>query len=234
MATILGAIGSWITGTALPGVINFFVGGVSIVASAVGGWFGAVLLILFVISLITAAVIAYYKGFFNSVKDKYENVQLIDEKHIFEELNSHQGQSANLEAKLTFFEKDLNEEVNNLITEHNIEEDKASSMNMFINSIIDLINKAGKAGENICQRNFDLYGNSVTTLNFKYNKEEHKIILTFTFYDEKLFEYLTLLIEMINKRGYILEKNYEEQLKTFEIEKNDVNNFKIKIIDYNK
>ena len=235
MATILGAIGSWITGTALPGVINFFVGGVSIMASFFGSWLGAILLIVFAIGIITTAVISYYKDFFNSVKNNYENAQLIDEKKIFQELDNHQGQSATVGVKFTFFEKELDEEVNNLIAEHNIEEEKTTSMKIFINSIIDLINKAGKAGENICQRSFDLYGDGTTSLNFNYKKEEHKICLSFTFYDEKLFEYLTLLIEMINKRGISLQKkNYEEDFKTFDIQKGDINIYRIIIFDNNK
>ena len=165
--------------------------------------------------------------------NKYDD---IDEKKIFEELEKHSNSAAaEIKVKLTVFEKDLFTEVNKLIDEENIEEYKISSMQIFICYIIDLINKVGKAGEITCQKIFDLYGNTTVSFCFKYNKEENKIILTFTFYDEKLFEYLKPLIKIIKRKGYTLQnKNYEEEFKTFEIDKDSVNIYKIIIINYNK
>ena len=58
MSSILAAIGSWISGTVIPGVVNIFVAGVKIAASLVGSYIGGLLLIVFAIALITAAVIA--------------------------------------------------------------------------------------------------------------------------------------------------------------------------------
>ena len=230
MASVLSAIGSWISGVAFPSIINFFVEGVAIVVSFIGSPLGAVLLLVFAIALITAAVIAYYKGFFNTVKQKYENVNLVDEKKIFEQLDSHKGEAANLETQLTFFEKDINEEVNNLISEEKIEDNKTSSMNIFINTIIDLIKKAGNGGENTCKKNFKLCGDSCASLLFKYNKDDHQATLTFSFYDEILFEYLILLLKMIIKKGYNLQnKNYEEEFKNFDIDRDSVNIYKLKI-----
>ena len=164
------------------------------------------LIITFVIVVITVGVIIKFKELFNSIQRKYENAEISDQKKFFNDLDKNRDKSGKVELKLTTFDKEINKEVTNLITEHNIEEEKINSMNIFINSIINLINNAGKAGENISQNSFDLYGGSIASLYFKYNKEEHKITLAFSFYDEKLFEYLKLLIEMINKKGYNLQK----------------------------
>lgn len=228
MSSILRAIGNWITGKAIPSVINFFVGGIDILTTFIFSCLCAVLILIFTISLITNEVIEYFQNFFNSVKEKYENAQLVDEKKIFEELETHKGEAANIETKLTFFDKNSNEEVNNLIKEENIEESKKTSMNLFINEIIDLIGKAGNGGENACQKNYNLYGSSCACLNFKYTKEKHEIKLSFTFYDEKLFEYLILLIKMLKKKGYNLEKkNYEKEFKSFQIDNDSVNVYRL-------
>ena len=55
MATVLAAIGSWITGVAIPAVTEFIVGGVTIIANLIG-W-PCLMLIGFAIALITTAVI---------------------------------------------------------------------------------------------------------------------------------------------------------------------------------
>ena len=150
-------------------------------------------------------------------------------------MDKNRDKSLKFDLLLTTFDKEINKEVTNLITEHKIEEEKINSMNIFINSIINLINNAGKSGENTSQKCFNLYGGSIAILYFKYNKEEHKITLAFSFYDEKFFEYLKLLIEMINKKGYHLQKkNYEDDFKAYDIDKDSINTYKIIIINYNK
>ena len=212
---------------------KIIVDGVSIVASFIGSLsLDSFLLIVFAITIITAGVISYYRGFFDSLEQNYENAQIVDQKAFFQQLDEHKGEAASIEQKITFFDPYLNKEVTNLINEENIEENKISSMNIFINDIITLVSKAKNGGENACQKNYNLYGGSCACLNFKYNKENHKIILTFSFYDKKLFEYLIPLLKMINKKGYHLQKdNYEEDFIKFDIDADTVNVYKMIIIN---
>jgi len=228
MASILASIGSWLAGAVVPAV-KIFVEGVSIVASFLGSLsLGSILMIVFAIALVTVAVIAYYEGFFNDIRNKYENVQLFDVKKIFEKLDAHKGEAAIIEQKLSFCDKDLSKEINNLISEENIEEKKISTMNLFVSDIMSLIAKAGKSGENTCQKNFNLYDNGSALLSYKYKKKEHQIILVFSFYDRKLFEYLIPLIKILRKKGYNLEKkNYETEFKSFHLDEDNVNSYKI-------
>ena len=117
MSAILTAIGSWIAGCVVPAV-EFIVEGVSIVASFLGCLsLGQILCIVLAIALITAAVITYYKNFTSQLNEKYEDAQLIDEKKVFEQLDAHKGESANIETKITFFEKEMKKEVDQLIKE---------------------------------------------------------------------------------------------------------------------
>ena len=68
--------------------------------------------------------------------------------------------------------------------------------------------------ENSIRKNYNLHENGLAMLYFKYIKNENTIILSFTFYDGKIFEYLKYLIKMLNKKGYDLEnKNYENDLQ---------------------
>ena len=228
MSAILTAIGSWIAGCVVPAV-EFIVEGVSIVASFLGSLsLGQILCIVLAIALITAAVITYYKNFTSQLNEKYEDAQLIDEKKVFEQLDAHKGESANIETKITFFEKEMKKEVDQLIKEENIEEKKKTSMELFVNSIVSMVSKAGKSGENKCQKSYDLYEESIASLNYVYNKQNHKIILSFSFYDEKIFEYLKVLIKVLKKKNYNLEnKNYENDFERFYVDKDSENNYKI-------
>ena len=228
MSAILTAIGSWIAGCVVPAV-EFIVEGVSIVASFLGSLsLGQILCIVLAIALITAAVITYYKNFTSQLNEKYEDAQLIDEKKVFEQLDAHKGESANIETKITFFEKEMKKEVDQLIKEENIEEEKKSSMEIFINSIVNIVSKAGKSVENKFQKCYYLYDESIVCLNYRYNKQNHKIILSFTFFDEKIFEYLKVLIKILKKKDYNLEnKNYENDFDRFYVDKDSENNYKI-------
>ena len=117
MSAILTAIGSWIAGCVVPAV-EFTVEGVSIVASFLGSLsLGQILCIVLAIALITVAVITLYKNFTSQLNEKYEDAQLIDEKKVFEQLDAHKGESANIETKITFFEKEMKKEVDQLIKE---------------------------------------------------------------------------------------------------------------------
>ena len=208
------AIGSWIAGTAIPAVVNFLVAGVEIAASLVGSYIGGLLLIVFAIALITAAVIAYYNGFFESVEKNYDNTQIVDKDQVFKQLNEYKGEAATIETNLTFFDKKISEDVNKLLTQEKVEKNKASLMSIFINSILSIISKVKKGGENSIRKNYNLHENGLAMLYFKYIKNENTIILSFTFYDGKIFEYLKYLIKMLNKKGYDLEnKNYENDLQ---------------------
>ena len=230
MSSILTAIGSWISGAFIPGVVDFFVAGVKIAASLVGSYIGGLLLIVFAIALITAAVIAYYNGFFESVEKNYDNTQIVDKDQVFKQLNEHKGEAATIETNLTFFDKNISEDVNKLLIQEKVEKNKASLMSIFINSILSIISKAKKGGENSIRKNYNLHENGLAMLYFKYIKSENTIILSFTFYDGKIFEYLKYLIKMLNKKGYDLEnKNYENDLQNFQINEEDSNLFKIKI-----
>jgi len=135
-----------------------------------------------------------------------------------------------IEANLTFFDKNISEDVNKLLIQEKVEKNKASLMSIFINSILSIISKAKKGGENSIRKNYNLHENGLAMLYFKYIKSENTIILSFTFYDGKIFEYLKYLIKMLNKKGYDLEnKNYENELQNFQINEDDTNLFKIKI-----
>ena len=101
-------------------------------------------------------------------------------------------------------------------------------MEIFVNSIVSMVSKAGKSGENKCQKNYDLYEESIASLCYVYNKQNHKIILSFSFYDEKIFEYLKVLIKILKKKDYNLEnKNYENDFDRFYVDKDSPNLYKI-------
>ena len=207
MASVLAAIGSWIGGVAVPAIANFIIEGVAIVASFISSPF--LLAIGFTIAVITTAVILYYNGFFDSVKKDYKDVQILDEKKIFDELNQHKEEAAQIGMSLTFFEKKLDKEILNCINKENIK------------------NEEKKNGENNNKKNLDLYENGVATLIYKYDKNSGKINLNFVFYDDKIFLYLKFLIKMLKEKGYELEnKNYENEINNFIVD-DAINQFKI-------
>ena len=184
-------------------------------------------MLLQLIVIVTGIVISY-KVFSSYSKEKYEHAQLVDEKKVFEQLDAHKGESAKIVTKITFFEKKTKSEVEQLIKEENIEEKKKSSKEIFVNSIVNILSKAGKIVENKCQKSYDLYDESIVCLNYRYNKQNHKIILSFTFFDEKIFEYLKVLIKILKKKDYNLEnKNYENDFEMFYVEKDLPNLYKI-------
>ena len=230
MATVLAAIGSWITGVAIPAVTQFIVGGVTIIANLIG-W-PCLMLIGFAIALITTAVILYYKGFFNDVRNNYKDVQLDNEKKVFEQLEKHKGEAAHIDVNLSFFDKELTKEVENLVNKENIKnEGKKDTMKLFIKFIVNCVTNAKKNGENKSRKNFDLYEGSVATLTFIYDKNERKIHLNFAFYDDKIVEYLIVLLKILKQKGYQMENEYyEDAIKNFQIE-DDVNKFKIILIN---
>ena len=161
-------------------------------------------------------------------KVKYEDDHIIDEKKMFEQLGALKSESANIETKITFSEKEMKKEVDQLIKEENIEEEKKSSMEIFINSIVNIVSKAEKSVENKFQKCYYLYDESIVCLSYVYNKQNHKIILSFTFYDEKIFEYLKVLIKILKKKDYNLEnKNYENDFDRFYVDKDSPNLYKI-------
>ena len=161
-------------------------------------------------------------------KVKYEDDHIIDEKKMFEQLDALKSESANIETKITFSEKEMKKEVDQLIKEENIEETKKSSMEIFINSIVNIVSKAGKSVENKFQKCYYLYDESIVCLNYRYNKQNHKIILSFTFFDEKIFEYLKVLIKILKKKDYNLEnKNYENDFDRYYVDKDSPNLYKI-------
>ena len=230
MATVLAAIGSWITGVAIPAVTEFIVGGVTIIANLIG-W-PCLMLIGFAIALITAAVIVYYIGFFNDVRNNYKDVQLDNEKVVFQELEKHKGEAAHIDVNLSFFDKDLTKEVESLVNKENIKnEEKKDTMKFFLKYIVNCVINAKKNGENKSKRNLELYEGSVTTLTFIYDKNERKIYLNFAFYDDKIVEYLIVLLKILKHKGYQMENEYyEDEIKNFQF-KEDVNNFKIILIN---
>ena len=106
MSSLLGAITSWLGGS-IVSAVKFLIGGVKIVVSFLGSYaLGPILLLLISIALITAAVIAYYKGFFSKVKEE-KNAELVNEKAFFKELDANEGKAGKIEQKLTFFEKEI-------------------------------------------------------------------------------------------------------------------------------
>ena len=226
MASVLAAIGSWIAGVAVPAITQFIIEGVAIVASFISSPF--LLAIGFAIAVITTAVILYYKGFFNSVKKDYKEVQILEEKKIFDELDQHKEEAAHIGLNLTFFEKNLNEEILNYINKENIKnEEKKSTLRVFIGYVLSLVTNAKKNGENNNKKNLDLYESGVATLIYKYDKNNGKINLNFVFYDDKIFLYLKFLIKMLKEKGYELEnKNYENEINNFIVE-DAINQFKI-------
>ena len=170
----------------------------------------------------------FFRLFSSFSIEKYEDAHIIDEKKMFEQLDAHKSETANIETKITFFEKEMKKEVDQLIKEENIEETKKSSMEIFINSIVNIVSKAGKSVENKFQKSYELYDESIVCLNYRYNKQNHKIILSFTFFDEKIFEYLKVLIKILKKKDYNLEnKNYENDFERFYVDKDSENNYKI-------
>ena len=221
MATVLAAIGSWITGVAIPAVTQFIVGGVTIIANLIG-W-PCLMLIGFAIALITTAVILYYKGFFNDVRNNYKDVQLDNEKKVFEQLEKHKGEAAHIDVNLSFFDKELTKEVENLVNKENIKnEGKKDTMKLFIKFIVNCVTNAKKNGENKSRKNFDLYEGSVATLTFNLN---------FAFYDDKIVEYLIVLLKILKQKGYQMENEYyEDAIKNFQFD-DDVNKFKIILIN---
>ena len=226
MASVLAAIGSWIAGVAVPAITQFIIEGVAIVASFISSPF--LLAIGFAIAVITTAVILYYKVFFNSVKKDYKEVQILEEKKIFDELDQHKEEAAHIGLNLTFFEKNLNEEILNYINKENIKnEEKKSTLRVFIGYVLSLVTNAKKNGENNNKKNLDLYESGVATLIYKYDKNNGKINLNFVFYDDKIFLYLKFLIKMLKEKGYELEnKNYENEINNFIVE-DAINQFKI-------
>ena len=226
MASVLAAIGSWIAGVAVPAITQFIIEGVAIVASFISSPF--LLAIGFTIAVITTAVILYYNGFFDSVKKDYKDVQILDEKKIFDELNQHKEEAAHIGLNLTFFEKNLNEEILNYINKENIKnEEKKSTLRVFIGYVLSLVINAKKNGENNNKKNLDLYESGVATLIYKYDKNNGKINLNFVFYDDKIFLYLKFLIKMLKEKGYELEnKNYENEINNFIVD-DAINQFKI-------
>ena len=130
MASVLAAIGSWIGGVAVPAIANFIIEGVAIVASFISSPF--LLAIGFTIAVITTAVILYYNGFFDSVKKDYKDVQILDEKKIFDELNQHKEEAAQIGMSLTFFEKKLDKEILNCINKENIKNEEKKILCIFL------------------------------------------------------------------------------------------------------
>ena len=57
-------------------------------------------------------------------KVKYEDDHIIDEKKMFEQLDALKSESANIETKITFSEKEMKKEVDQLIKKENIKEKK--------------------------------------------------------------------------------------------------------------
>jgi hypothetical protein len=226
MSSILAAIATWISGAVIP-AIEFLIEGVTIAVSFIGTPIGAVLLCVFAIALITVAVISYYQNLFDSVEKNYENAQIVDKEGIFKQLNDHKGEAATIETNLTFFENKINDEVNKLLTQEKVSKDKASLINIFINSILSSIKNAKKGGENIFRKSYQLHEKGLALLYFNYKKKECKITLSFTFYDDKILEYLKYLVKMIKKLGYNLEKNYENDLQNIKINEEDDNVYKI-------
>ena len=230
MATVLAAIGSWITGVAIPAVTQFIVGGVSIIASLIG-W-PCFMLIAFTIAIITTAVILYYKGFFNDVRKNYKDVQLVNEKKVFEQLEQNKGKNAQIDVKLSFYEQKFAKEVECLIDKENIKNPgKKESMESFIKFIVSCVINVKKNGENKIRKNFDLYEGSVATLTFNYDKKVGKLYLSFAFYDDKIVQYLIVLLKILKEKGYQMEnEQYENEIKNFVFE-DDVNKFKIILIN---
>ena len=115
---------------------------------------------------------------------------------------------AHIGMKLSFFEKNLNEEILNYINKENIKnEEKKNTLHTFIGYVLSLVINAKKNGENNNKKNLVLYENGVATLIYKYDKNNGKINLNFVFYDDKIFLYLKFLIKMLKEKGYELEND---------------------------
>ena len=170
--------------------------------------------------------------FFNDTLNKYRNVEHENERQIFEQLEKHRGELAHIDVNLSFFDKDLTKEVESLVNKENIKnEGKKDTMKLFIKYIVNCVTNAKKNGENKSRKNFDLYEGSVATLSFNYDKNQRKIYLNFAFYDDKIFEYLIVLLKILKQKGYQMENEYyEDAIKNFQIEE-DVNKFKIILIN---
>ena len=227
MASVLAAIGSWISGVAVPAITKFFVDGVAIIGSLISSPF--LLLIGLTIAVITVAVILYFSGFFNTIKNDYKEVQLIDEKKILNDLNQHKDQAAHVGVNLTYFEKKLNQEVSNYIDKENIKDDeKKNTMHVFIGYVLSLVTNVTKKGINNDRKSLDLFNQGTATFALKYDKNSKKITLNFVFYDDKIFYYLKVLLKILREKGYELEKNnYENEINNFHIEEDEVNKFQI-------
>ena len=170
--------------------------------------------------------------FFNDTRNKYRNVEIENERQIFEQLEEHREEFAHIEVNLSFFDKDLTKEVESLVNKENIKnEEKKDTMKFFLECIVGCVVNAEKRGEGKSKRNLELYEGSVTTLTFIYDKNERKIHLNFAFYDDKIVEYLIVLLKILKHKGYQMENEYyEDEIKNFQF-KEDVNNFKIILIN---
>ena len=170
--------------------------------------------------------------FFNDTLNKYRNVEIENERQIFEQLEKLKGEAAHIEVNLSFFDKDLTKEVESLVNKENIKnEEKKDTMKFFLECIVGCVVNAEKRGEGKSKRNLELYEGSVTTLTFIYDKNERKIYLNFAFYDDKIVEYLIVLLKILKHKGYQMENEYyEDEIKNFQF-KEDVNNFKIILIN---
>ena len=170
--------------------------------------------------------------FFNDTRNKYRNVEIENERQIFEQLEKHRGEFAHIEVNLSFFDKDLTKEVENLVNKENIKnEEKKDTMKLFIKYIVNCVINAKKNGENKSKKKLELYEGSVTTLTFIYDKNERKIHLNFAFYDDKIVEYLIVLLKILKQKGYQMENEYyEDAIKNFQFD-DDVNKFKIILIN---
>ena len=170
--------------------------------------------------------------FFNDTRNKYRNVEIENERQIFEQLEKLKGEAAHIEVNLSFFDKDLTKEVESLVNKENIKnEEKKDTMKLFIKYIVNCVINAKKNGENKSKKKLELYEGSVTTLTFIYDKNERKIHLNFAFYDDKIVEYLIVLLKILKHKGYQMENEYyEDEIKNFQF-KEDVNNFKIILIN---
>ena len=170
--------------------------------------------------------------FFNDTRNKYRNVEIENERQIFEQLEKHRGELEHIEVNLSFFDKDLTKEVESLVNKENIKnEEKKDTMKFFLECIVGCVVNAEKRGEGKSKRNLELYEGSVTTLTFIYDKNERKICLNFAFCDDKIVEYLIVLLKILKHKGYQMENEYyEDEIKNFQF-KEDVNNFKIILIN---
>ena len=232
LLTCIKTIGSWISGTPFQSVINLFIEGVSVLSKFISSIMGIKLLIVLAIAVVTAAVIASIVQAYKKSQEEFKDVKFVGMDRLREKLNKNNGDAAKIHNKCYTFKQNVKSKVNNFINDKKVEDSKKENLDTFINVIISLISESNKGGENECTDTFNLNEKKEILFKFKNDKQKNVISLTFSYDDNIIFEFLSLLLELLKKENYKLMKNYEAEFKNYYV--NDIEPMKIIIIEVRK